>query len=82
MSVVLKQKEHKTEPVKNGMCKSNTGYRSILTSKELEVRPVLFVIEAGYESERCTVQVGPEKGDLKFTCTFLSLLRNSECGSG
>ena len=58
------------EVIKNGYCKSNTGFRQVLTDNNCIVRPVLFTVDSGYQPDRGTVQVPAAPGDLLFKCQW------------
>jgi hypothetical protein len=63
---------NKANTIINGCVKSNTGYRQVLFSKTLEVRPVLLEIKSGYQPDRGTIQVSPVIGDVLIRSSWRS----------
>ncbi len=50
----------------NGLCKVNEGFRQVLVSKEMMLRPVVLRMHQGYIAKRATIQVEPVEGDYLF----------------
>src|SRR6056297_395154 len=59
----------KLEAVKNGICRSNTGEKSVVFSSDLKLRPVLYAVYSGYQPNRGTIQ-GAAQGDVVASVTW------------
>lgn len=66
------------EGIKNGVCRSNTGTKSIVFEPDtLRLRPVLYAVYSGYQPNRGTVQ-GALDGDLVASVTWGSRTEDYE----
>ncbi len=54
----------------NGLCKKESGYRQVLVSDAMQLRPVVFKADRGYIDKRCTVQIEPVQGDYLFKVSW------------
>ena len=50
----------------HGLRKANEGFRQVLVSNEMVLRPVVLRMQQGYIAKRATIQVEPMEGDYLF----------------
>lgn len=58
--------DKRQQRIYNGLCKAHDGFRQVLVSEKMALRPVVLRLYQGYIAKRATVQVEPIEGDYLF----------------
>lgn len=59
-----------TKVIKNGEANTNTGFKRLVFTKDLELKPIAYAVHSGFEPNRGTFQVAPEADDYLFFLTW------------
>lgn len=62
----MSEDKKQQQRIYNGLCKANEGFRQVLVSDKMVLRPVVLRMQQGYIAKRATIQVEPMQGDYLF----------------